>query len=268
MVTKLTRSLSIISISLILLLLLVITGVTPILAQTETSAVNNPATLFYQANNYYLKADYQKALESYLQLIQVGYESGSLYFNLGNTYFKLGQKGLAILYYEKARQLIPDDADLKANLAYTLTGVDEGTVNWKTEFFTTLAYIFPLGTWLVISSISFFLLAIFIIIRVLLVSNTTKLPVWELGILIAISVILLVSVGFATLTYLEQIQPKAVTIQADGAIRFEPSPTSTLYFHLAEGTRVKILDRKDNWYLIKRNDGKRGWIEQQYLGRI
>ena len=46
------------------------------------------------------------------------YQDPSLFYNLGNTYFKAGELGRAILFYQKAKQLLPRDSDIKKNLAY------------------------------------------------------------------------------------------------------------------------------------------------------
>ena len=45
--------------------------------------------IFESANNYYSNGDYNSAINLYLQIIDSGYESHSLYFNLGNSFYKL-----------------------------------------------------------------------------------------------------------------------------------------------------------------------------------
>ena len=72
---------------------------------------------FQQANQYYLNEDYQHALESYQQILQSGYESAELYYNMGNVFYKLKNIPSAILYYEKALVLKPNDEDIRFNLS-------------------------------------------------------------------------------------------------------------------------------------------------------
>jgi hypothetical protein len=50
--------------------------------------------------------------------------SGKLFYNIGNTYFYLGDYGLAIAYYRKAEQLIPRDPLLRKNLAQAIDQAD------------------------------------------------------------------------------------------------------------------------------------------------
>src|ERR1700691_3950222 len=45
------------------------------------------------------------------------YSADGLY-NLGNSYARAGKPGLAVLSYERAALLAPDDPDINANLAY------------------------------------------------------------------------------------------------------------------------------------------------------
>ena len=49
-------------------------------------------------------------------IISNNIESSELYFNLGNAYYKTNSIGLAILNYERAKKLAPDDEDISANL--------------------------------------------------------------------------------------------------------------------------------------------------------
>ena len=82
---------------------------------------------FYQeGNRLYQEGDFEGALASYLRLVEAGFESGEVYYNIGNTYFKLGDVAPSILYFERARRLLPGDEDVQANLdlARSLT-VDE-----------------------------------------------------------------------------------------------------------------------------------------------
>ena len=132
-------------------------------AEENPGRVINPQALFYQANNLYEEGRYEEAAVAYRQLLEQGYESGNLYFNLGNTYFKMGRTGWAVLYYEKAKRLIPRDADLRANLGYALEGVEEGTPSWQREFYQNLS-ILPQGHLVLMTSFFFALLIAIIIV--------------------------------------------------------------------------------------------------------
>jgi len=72
----------------------------------------------FEANQAYKDGRFRDAAGRYLQLIENGAVNGHIYYNLGNAYFRLGDLGRAIVHYERARLLIPRDADLIFNLAY------------------------------------------------------------------------------------------------------------------------------------------------------
>lgn len=229
----------------------------------------NPAAIFNEANSAYQKGDFIKAAELYQQLYDEGYWNGNLLYNLGNTYFKLGAKGRAILFYERALRLIPGDVDLKANLNYVLANVQEGATDWKQEFLRFLTGIASVEQLATAGSIWFFgltMLVIFWIIKPgpLQKSFEGNLKKWWLGIVFCSALALLSSAALGILTYWDQGREHAVAVKGD-EVRFEPSPTATIYYHLDEGSRVLILEKKDNWVMLKRVDGKRGWVNKDCL---
>jgi tetratricopeptide (TPR) repeat protein len=73
---------------------------------------------FFIANQAYKENRFQDAIDGYKQIIDSGHKNGHLYYNLGNAYFRMNELGKAILCYERARLLIPRDADLNFNLRY------------------------------------------------------------------------------------------------------------------------------------------------------
>lgn len=261
--------------SLIITLILLISFTAPAWAQdpTREATLINRTLLFKQANQFYEQAEFMKAAKTYLQLVTAGYESGNLYYNLGNTYFKMGQKGRAILYYGKAQRLIPYDTALKTNLAIALTGVDEGEINWNHEFSRSLTFLAPLD-WLAIgSSLSFFLVILWVFFLILLPTKikdhkTGKIKLWYRSTLIFSSFLLVLFISLTTLTYLDRIQAQAVAIKNGAVVLSKPDSEGTVYYHLTEGTRVLLNETKGKWCLIKRQDGKRGWVQQHYLENL
>jgi len=233
----------------------------------------NPISLFHQANGCYQKGDYNKAVDIYRQLLANGYQSGNLYYNLGNTYFKLGQTGMAVLYYEKAKHLIPGDADLNANLAYVRNKTGESIPGpWYHQLNQFLAYLATIDQLTASSSILFFLLLALLIYTVLFpqkIKNETggTKPLWLYGIFV-ISLVFLVVLSITALTIREQTMSQAVAVNETTEVRFEPNSTATLYYELKEGAVVYLLQEKNGWALIRRPDGKRGWVEEKNIVNI
>ena len=72
--------------------------------------------MYNQANLLYKNEKYQQAIELYGKIIFNGYSNASVYFNLGNSYYKTGNIAAAILNYERALKLNPEDEDIAYNL--------------------------------------------------------------------------------------------------------------------------------------------------------
>jgi len=62
---------------------------------------------------------YGKAAMRYERIIRDGgVYNGKIFYNLGNVYFRMDDPGRAILNYRRAELYMPDDANLRQNLAY------------------------------------------------------------------------------------------------------------------------------------------------------
>ena len=92
---------------------------------SEPSRRQEPEYIFYKATAFYENAKYEEAITQYSLLLEQGLESGALYYNLGNCYLKKGELGRAILYYERAKRIIPRDSDLESNDEYAKSLVRE-----------------------------------------------------------------------------------------------------------------------------------------------
>src|SRR5512139_3843737 len=69
--------------SLLLLFFIQVTSAEPLRRQ-------DPESIFYKATLFYEAAKYEEAINQYSLLLNLGFESGPLYYNLGNCYFKRG----------------------------------------------------------------------------------------------------------------------------------------------------------------------------------
>jgi len=69
-----------------------------------------------EGNKAYSDGNYENAVMHYSKILENDFESGELYFNLGNAYYKLNEIGNSIYYYEKALKFIEGDEALEQNL--------------------------------------------------------------------------------------------------------------------------------------------------------
>jgi tetratricopeptide (TPR) repeat protein len=77
----------------------------------------NPAELYSRGNAYYGQGKYSEAIAAYEQISRQ-FDNASVHYNLGNSYFKSGMIGKAILNFRRANYLSPRDGDIAYNLNY------------------------------------------------------------------------------------------------------------------------------------------------------
>ena len=86
-------------------------------AMAGTTVFAGPPQNFDQANQHFQAGNFAGAAEAYQAEINSGGASAALLYNLGNSQYRMGEFGRAILSYERARLLTPRDPDLLANLS-------------------------------------------------------------------------------------------------------------------------------------------------------
>ena len=81
----------------------------------SVAAALSPADLT-EANKAYSDGEFSLASQLYVDMIEEGALSGDLYYNLGNSLYREGRPGHAILSWWRALVLQPRDADALANM--------------------------------------------------------------------------------------------------------------------------------------------------------
>ena len=66
-----------------------------------------------KGDSAYIKEDYAAAIQIYEALLKNG-EASEVYYNLGNSYYKIGEIAKAVLNYERALLLQPGNSDIRA----------------------------------------------------------------------------------------------------------------------------------------------------------
>ena len=238
-----------------------------------TSGVSaGQGAFFDEGNQRYQEGDFRGALERYSRILADGLESGELYYNIGNTYFKLGDLGPAILYYERARRLMPGDGDLLANLelARSLTA-DEVVPLAEFWLFRAVGWWVgllprPALVWLVALA---YLTAMTAVILVIL-RPATVLATWGRRVAIAAATVAVVfGLNLAVRELDIGTAEDAVIMAEETEVQSAPSDDSALQiFAVHEGTKVRIDRRSDAWIEIILEDGKVGWVRADQLEPI
>ena len=233
-------------------------AVSPGRAATEAAS---PQTTFFHANALYKDGQYAAATQEYEQLVHSGLESGNLYFNLGNALFKAGERGKAILNYERARRFMPADPDVLANLAFaqSVTGAEPCVPPFWRRLLFPLAYRMPTANLMWTASGLYTLL----LGGLTLYRLWPRRPRWLVYTATGLAVVALIATtSLAQQALSADWRDLGIVVRSgDTAARFEPAENGTVHFAVKEGTAVRLLERREGWVQIARCDGRRGWVE-------
>ncbi len=228
----------------------------------EGAAPESYNTIFFRANSAYQEDKYDAAIGDYEQLVNAGFRSANIFYNLGNAYLRSGNKGKAILYYERAFRMRPRDADVRSNLDFARTLVDGSAgayrKQWYEKVFLFLNGFLSIDEMTYLVSFFYFAVVIFLALSVFFKSQR-KLFYYFAAVFFALFVIVLPS--FIGGVYGAEFQKKAVIMVKEVEVRFEPNDDATVHFKLHEGAIIQITRSQEDWHQVRRYDGKMGWLK-------
>lgn len=244
-------------------LLLLVFLALPAAAQEEQLA-----SVFDEANRLYLEQKYEAAAGKYESIVRNGWSSAEVYYNLGNAYYKLGRVQYAVLNYERAKRLAPNDEDLLVNLQLANQQLTD-TVEAVPELFVyawadALLTLFTLDAMVVMMYVLFLLtLGLF---SLFLFTGTVE---WKRRLLLSGMVCaLLLFIGaanYAVQSYRENTTEFAVVMADVANIKSAPDKGGNDLFVIHRGLKVQVLDAVNTWRKIRLADGKVGWVPQQLI---
>ena len=237
-------------------------------------------TIFSQTENevsfksgveLYNKGDYNEAINLFFKIINNGEHSDELYFNLGNSYYKLNDIPNSIYYFEKALKLSPNDKDILNNLTYSqnmlIDKIDLLPSNQLSDFFNYTSDFFSIKQWLIIGTIFlYFFLILFVIYFFKRDSNTKKKYFTLSSTFFCLTIIFILT---AVIKFENQSSNvEAIIFEKKIDFRTEPNYRSEIQFNLHEGTKVTIKEELDDWVLVELSNGASGWMESKSIKKI
>ena len=223
---------------------------------------------FTKATEAYNAGDFNKAIEYYNAILEDGQHSAALYFNLGNSYYKLNEIASSIYYYEKALLLKPNDPEILNNLGYAqnmaLDAIDTVPETGLSKIYKMATNRLSFDQWAYVGVFFMFLFVVLYILFYYFQYSSRKR--WSfIGSFIALF-IAVVALVFAYVQYndFKKDQP-AIVFADEVGIHSEPNTKSEEVFVLHAGTKVNVLDELDDWKKIRIADGKTGWIPRENI---
>lgn len=224
------------------------------------------------ADSAYVKGDYKAAIEIYESLVANNGESADVYYNLGNAYYKSENIAKAVLNYERALLLNPDDEDIRFNLELARSKtVDKVAPEYKfflMEWLEGIINLLSISAWSILAVVSFVVMLLTLLLFLFGKSVSTK----KTGFIIALFSLFITI--FANLSALHRFhylteRNDAVIMEPSVTAKSTPSNSGTELFVIHEGRKVKISDDSmREWTEIELEDGNKGWIPSSSLERI
>jgi tetratricopeptide (TPR) repeat protein len=211
--------------------------------------------------------DYSEAIKIYESILNIGYESSELYYNLGNGYFRLELIGNSIWAYMNALDMAPRDRDI----IYNLSIVNMRTID-RIEIPETFIFL------KIYRKIKLFLTVYewFLLGGILLISYS----LWHIGIKfgfitgkaskvissLLISLVMIVHI-IAMDCYFEKHKRKTAVVISNGIDAYSGPfyGNNSLVFQINEGSLVDVSNEQKDWAEVVLVDGKKGWVPSQSI---
>lgn len=218
------------------------------------------AERFSVAAQAYDESRYEEALQIYQQLLNDGVRAPALHYNLGNTYYRVGEWGAAILHLQKAHLLAPRDPDIRHNLDFVLQEADalQVPVAWPARLLRRMT----LPEWVIVATLAWWVTAVYLALMLW----PGRKRGWGWAASSAAVVLVVALLGIAQWIGL-RARPLVVVMQPGQEALFAPLDTSTAHFALPLGSMARVDSESGEWYRVRvgKNDG---WIRQSAVALV
>lgn len=212
------------------------------------------------ANTALAAGDLPAAEKGYRALLEEGYTSGDVWYDLGNVLYRQDRPAEAVLAWRNAGARLPRDPDVEANLDFVRVKVRDGLVaaDPRPWFAPWQAALTPdEGIWIGAFVAGAGLLAL------ALRGRRPDWPLVPVGIG-ATAIGLLVAAG----GYGEALAPPVAVVLAPEAVATSDLGGGVELFTLHAGAEVQTVESAAGRVLVALPDGRRGWLAASALGLV
>jgi tetratricopeptide (TPR) repeat protein len=250
------------NLQLLLLLLILPFGV---------SAKQAADSLFEKANKAYAQKKYEAAAVTYQKVLDAGAKTASVYYNLGNAHYRLNNLASAILNYERAHRLSPNDKDINANLALANSKITDKMEGLPELFFkrwwTSFLLLLNVQSWSVLGVLSLLIGFTGLIVYLFSKEYQSKRISFYSGLLLIFLGICFIAFAGAEEGYI-QTHKQGVVFNGTVHVKSAPDAKQKTLMVIHEGTKVTIIEPKNDWLKVELPNGHIGWIEAGALQLI
>lgn len=226
---------------------------------------------YEKATQSYFSQNYKQAAQQFEALIAEYPQNGYLHYNLGNSYFKMGQLGKAVYQYEKAYQLIPRQADLQTNLKLAQKKLTDEVGESLSDYLMGTFYTFWSGYLtlpeyqILFLLVSFFFWgqAFWILIR--------RQKWTRLRFALSFFFFIYIGLGYHLKSDLQAPGQYGIVLVPQADVKAIYMDKDKALFQIHEGTKVRVIDSQEfapdqSWVRIQLPAGQKGWVRSQAIG--
>ena len=215
---------------------------------------------FNKAKYLYDNKSIDMALDKYLEILNEGYDNFEINYNIGCSYFKLEQYGLARFYFERALFYKPFNSDLFHNLSVLYSKILDTPLSGEQIVMNKrIIYFFP-------TSIVIIFLFLFIISMIIFLLLTYKTKINKKIFLILFFISFVFTFFFSTIFFIQynNFNKKIFIIKSkESNVYLSPNESETILTPISEGTRGIIIEDTSNYIRVKLSNGMSGWINKK-----
>ena len=216
---------------------------------------------FEAADQAYEQGKFSESKGGYEKILENGAGSANVYYNLGNTDFRLGSAGRAILNYERALALNPHHPEAQANLK--LLRDQNGAKLLPRSWSGKLAATFVPQVWTILAAVTGWIV---LFGGVLLVTRRREdnFGLWTLSLISAV----LCAVALVSIRSIAKDQTLAVITAKQTEARLAPAESAGVAEALPAGSQVRVLSERGEWIYCELPGQGRGWIPDGAVERV
>ena len=236
-----------------------------------SSMADSAVVYMQQANAAYQANDFKTAIEFYTKVVDVQYESVTLYYNLGNAYFKSGDNARALLWLERARRLDPNNEDIIHNINFVqqklIDKIEQLPEFFIVKWWNNCSQLLTGNQWAICSIIAcalFVLCLLFILLIRISWIRSSSIFIAVLALFFAIF-----SIIFSKKETSRYVQhPEGIIMGYVVNVKSTPTEKGSDLFVIHAGLKVGITDRLNEWVEIRLPNGEKGWAPASQVEEI
>ena len=232
-------------------------------------AAENYTLQWQKGNRFYEEKEYDSAVFYLEQIAAIQPNNADLYYNLGNSYYRLNQVASAILNYQRALLIDPGFTLAKDNLLLAQSRIGSPIPQADDIFFIRW---WRSGTRpgradaLAIGALSLFVVFILIVLyNRIRKAGRMRLPP-QVSVFVFLAFLCLLSLAAVSANN-ATAHTRAVVMQADAPlmnVQIKGKPLALV----PEGTTINIKSEKGDWAEVSLPDGRSGWLQRTTFHKI